>query len=475
MISLSPEKTVPLAAQLVVQFESHIRAQALPPGARLPSIRQLAARHQISRFVVIEAYERLIARGLVRSRHGSGFYVVDGSTEPAAADESLKLRVAEEESIQILQQFNPPGQALKLSSGFVPEAWRDVEGLAQATRLARRANARALTDYAPPHGTAELRQQLLLGSARLGIRADLSNMMVTTGASQALDLVVRSHLRPGDTVFVEDPGYYNLFGLLRLQGVRLLAVPRLKEGPDLETMNALLRRFKPKMFFVNTVFHNPTGTTMTPQTAFTVLQLAQQHGFVIVEDDVYGDLQATPTQRIATLDQLDHVIYIGGLSKTLSSSLRIGYVIADAERIKQMVGIKVLTSLGGSHLSEAVATIMLERGMYRKHLEHLRRRMQQALAATVHALVGAGWNIFGPPGGGSFVWARVPGIDDASSLVEEARRFDIALAPGALCRPDGEACAWIRINVAFAQDPKAMRFFERMGEIGRSGPVMSAR
>ncbi len=207
--------------------------------------------------------------------------------------------------------------------------------------------------------------------AVVGIEADMSNIIVTSGASQALDLVVRFMLKPGDTVLVEDPGYYNLFGLLKLQGVRIVGVPRLANGPDVEVAEHLLKTIKPKLFFINTVFHNPTATNVAPQVAFKLLQLAQQHDFTIVEDDIYADFQATPTQRLASLDQLDHVIYLGGLSKTLSSSLRIGYLAAKRELVKDLVDVKVLTSLGGSRFSECVVAALLERGTYRKYLERL--------------------------------------------------------------------------------------------------------
>jgi DNA-binding transcriptional MocR family regulator len=270
-------------------------------------------------------------------------------------------------------------------------------------------------------------------------------------------------------VFVEDPGYYNLFGLLRLCGVRVMAVPRTPEGPDLTVVEALLRQYQPKLWFINTVFHNPTGSNVAPQVAFRLLRLAQQYDFGIVEDDVYADLQTVPTQRIAALDGLERVIYIGGLSKTLSSSLRIGYLIADAARVRQLVDVKVLTSLGGNRLAEAVAAAMLERGLYRKHLAQLRRRVQHALVAATGALETAGWQVFGPPAGGSFIWARVPGIADAQQLTEYAQAFGVTLAPGALCRPDAQPCEWVRINVAFAQDPRALAFFQKMGEVARAG------
>ncbi|WP_459710337.1 aminotransferase-like domain-containing protein [Paraburkholderia sp. 2C] len=457
-----------LALQLAGELETRISTGALPPGARLPSIRQLASDHQISRFCVVEAYERLVAQGLARSRHGSGFYVADDPARQRVDHARARSTLADEASLQILQQFNPAGPMLKLSSGFVPEAWRDIDGIAHAIGLARRGDAANLTDYAAPEGTPALRQALLDRARRVGLRGDLSNIAITNGASQALDLVVRTRLSPGDTVLVEDPGYYNLFGLLQLQGVKLVAIARTPEGPDIEAVDAMARRMRPKLLFVNTAYQNPTGSSLAPHVAFRLLQLAQQHDFAIVEDDVYADLQPQPTQRIAALDTLKRVIYISGLSKTLSSSLRIGYVIADAASIREMVNVKVLTSLGGNRLAEAVAAAVLERGTYRKHLVQLRRRMQRALTATLCALGEAGWNVAGPPTGGSFVWARVPGIHDAETLIRLASEFDIALAPGASCRPGSERCPWVRINVAFAQDPRALAFFSRAGQAAKS-------
>jgi DNA-binding transcriptional MocR family regulator len=376
-------------------------------------------------------------------------------------------RLAEEESNQILQQFNYPGETLKLSSGFIPEAWRDLDGLTQAIRQASRTDISSVIDYAIPYGDMSLRHQVQMRMNSLGIDADLPNVMITHGASQALDLVIRYMLKPGDTVFVEDPGYYNLFGLLKLQGVRLVGVPRRASGPDVDVAEALLKQHQPKLFFLNTVFQNPTATNIAPQVAFRLLQLAQQHGFSIVEDDIYADFQAVPTQRLASLDQLDRVIYVGGLSKTLSSSLRIGYLAANRELVKKLVDVKVLTSLGGTRFAESVAAGLLERGTYRKHLERLRKRVRDALSNAVQQLDSYGWTVFEEPSGGSFVWTRVPGVDDSSRLVDEALKFGVTLAPGNYYRPGGETSPWIRINTAHTGDPRAVRFFEHMGELAQ--------
>lgn len=198
-----------------------------------------------------------------------------------------------------------------------------------------------------------LRQQL----APLGINAQPQQILVTHSASQALDLVVRLMLKPGDTAFVEDPGYFNLFGLLKLHGVKLVGVPRRATGPDVDVAEALLREHHPKLFFVNTVFHNPTATNVTPQVMFRLLQLAHQYGFTLVEDDVYADFEATPSQRLATLDRLERVIYLSGFSKTLSSSLRIGYLASRPDLIKHLIDLKALTSMGCARITESIVAL----------------------------------------------------------------------------------------------------------------------
>ena len=459
-IELNRENGVPLTEQIVSGVQDWIRSRTAHPGAKLPSIRQFATDNDISRFPVIEAYDRLVSLGYLDSRPGSGFYVAERHRAAMGCQGASDPRRAEDESTHILQQFNHPGESLKLGSGFIPEAWRDMDSLAQAIRHVSRTDGASMIDYATPLGNATLRELLQGRIEQLGIEAQASQILITFGASQAMDLLMRYLLKPGDTIFVEDPGYYNFNGLLKLHGVNLVGIPRTRTGPDLDAMQAQLQQHRPKLFFINSVFHNPTGTTIAPPIAFRLLQLAREHNFKIIEDDIYADFQTEPTDRLATLDQLEHVIYIGGLSKTLSSSLRIGYVIADHATIKDLADIKMLTSIGGSRFAEAVTVALLERGMYRKHLERLRRRMRDALGATVQTLEMSGWQVFDNPLGGKFVWARVPHVEDAERLVECGVPLGVTVAPGSYFRPNAEPSPWIRVNAAFANDPRARAFFE---------------
>lgn len=316
----------PLVQQLTEQLQAWITRQRLRPGARLPSIRTLAKAQAVSASCVIEAYDRLVASGWLEARHGAGFFVAE--RKPGLRpDPGEPWGEAIDGSWRQFREGHE--QLLKLGCGWLPVAWRAEAELAQAIRQVSRGAPEALFDYCPPQGLASLRLQLHKGLARLDIAAEPERIVTTQGASHALDLLVRTLLAPGDTVLVERPGYYNLYNLLRLHGVRMLEVPRTASGPDLAVLEQLLAEHRPRCLFINSLYQNPTGTSLTPKVAYRLLELARGHDLRIVEDDLYADFQDGPATRLATLDSEQRVIYLGSFSKTLSSSLRVGYVVAD--------------------------------------------------------------------------------------------------------------------------------------------------
>ncbi len=460
-LNLDSSARIPISRQLTNQLETLIRSRQLSTGVRLPSIRQLATEHNISRFPVIEAYDQLTARGLIQAKHGSGYYVIQLPNEDAAVS-------SEDEFDHDRHDAHSP---LLLSNGFIPELWRDVEGIAQVIKQVSRVDRKCLTEYATAQGELELRRQIVLRLRRLGIDTQAHQIVATQSASHALDLLTRMLVKPGDTVLVEDPGYFNLFQILRMQGARLIAVPRDERGPDIAELERLLKLHRPSVFVVNSALHNPTGGALHSQTAFRILQLAEQYELTVIEDDVYADFQAVPTQRLAALDQLQRVIYVGGFSKTLSSSLRVGWVAAHPEFIQRMVDLKSLTGSTGTRLSECVIAALLERGTYRKHLERLRRMADRSLSDAQRRLHEAGWELHTASSAGYNLWARVPGVEDSALLAAWAQRFDIELLPGSVFRPDGSATPWTRLNAVHLSDRRAQAFLEYTAEHARTAAV----
>ncbi|EPC02350.1 hypothetical protein L861_15040 [Litchfieldella anticariensis FP35 = DSM 16096] len=447
----------PVVHQVEEGIREWIERHGAGGGSRLPSIQHLSSSHGISRNAVIEAYERLVAHGLVRSKPGSGFYVAENAAS-ILSKAPLAQTSLEDMTDEMWNLFKADEDSLKLGCGWLPHHWREEEDLTYAIRHVARQHRSGIFDYSTPMGIPELRSLIQERIRLLGIEADPNQILMTGGGSHALDLIVRLMLKPGDVVFVESPGYYNLFGLLRLQQIKIVGVPRLTGGPDTEQMEYLLSKHKPKLFFTNSVFQNPTGTTLAPTVAHQVLQLAEKYDFQIVEDDVYADFQHDPTIRLAALDGLHRVIYLGSFSKSLSCSLRVGFIAAQPSLIKHLVDVKMLTNISASRFAEQVATTMLHNGSYRKLAERLRVKLSGQMASALNLIRSAGWEIFAEPAGGMFIWTRHPQVESSTQLVQNAQHAGISLSPGHMFLPHGTSSPWVRINVAYTRDARAATF-----------------
>jgi DNA-binding transcriptional MocR family regulator len=205
---------------------------------------------------------------------------------------------------------------------------------------------------------------------------------------------------------------------------------------------------------------NPTGTDMSPHVAFKLLQAAERHNFTIVEDDIFCDLQVKTTPRLATLDQLNRVIYARSFSKTLSGSLRVGFVACAPDIANELADIKMLTSITSSQFTERLVYRMLVDGHYRKYLSRLHQRLGEARINVVRACERMGLELFVEPMDGMFVWARFPHVDDSLTLAEAAQRDGIMLAPGAIFRPHLERSPWMRLNVTVCEDTRVQRWLQ---------------
>jgi DNA-binding transcriptional MocR family regulator len=271
---------------------------------------------------------------------------------------------------------------------------------------------------------------------------------------------MRYLLKPGDAALVDDPGYYNMFGNLRLQGVEMLAVPRNRDGPDVAKLEELAAAHQPKAYFTQSVMQNPTGTDTSPHIAFKVLQAAERHNFIIVEDDIFCDLQVKITPRLATLDQLNRVIYARSFSKTLSGSLRVGFIACAQGIAEELADIKMLTSITTSQFTERLVYLMLVDGHYRKYLSRLHERLGETRLNVVRAFERIGMELFVEPADGMFVWARFPHVEDSLALAEASQRNGIMLAPGAVFRPHLERSPWMRFNVTTCEDSRVQQWLQ---------------
>ena len=275
--------------------------------------------------------------------------------------------------------------------------------------------------------------------AEQGFEAAPDQILLTDSGTQAIDLVCRLLVKPGDAVLVDDPCYFNFQALLRAHQVTVIGVPYTPCGPDLELFEQALAAHRPRLYITNSGLHNPTGASLSIGTAHRLLKLAEQYGLTIVEDDIFADFETEPAPRLAALDGLERVVRIGSFSKTLSASFRCGYIAARPDWIETLTDFRIATGFSSNRLSEELVLGVLGASGYRKHLEALKVRLAKAMAATIPRLQALGIEPWIVPKAGMLLWCRLPHDLDAADIARHALAEHLVLAPGNVFSPSQSA------------------------------------
>ena len=450
-----------LAQQLAASLVEQIGNGTYRAGDRLPSLRECMRLFGHSKNTVINAYESLASQGLIEARHGLGFFVRHDAPASHESDDPLPYARAMDTVWLMRQQFvREPGHS-PLGEGFPPVDWLMDMRLDKFTRQIMRTGVSTLFRYGNRLGNAGLRQHLVQKLASYSISATPRQIVTTHGANHALDLIVRRFVAPGDTVLVEDPGYYPLFGKLQLQGARMLPVPRLPDGPDIQVLEQHLRLHKPKLFFIQSVGHNPTGSDISPGVAHRLVQLAQAHNFILVDDDALADFKPASAIKVSALDQLRHSLYVGSFSKSVSAALRVGFIAGSKELIDELGDLKMLLHTSSSEFCERTVDVILTEGHFLRHLIRLQERLKAATAAGLQMLDEIGAEVFCRPEQSLYLWARFKHIDDARELTRQLLPKGFMIAPGHIFSPEQSRInPWTRLNVAYLNDPLLMAVFK---------------
>ena len=449
-----------LTDQLTRRFAERIGQRLLAPGARLPSVRECARRHAVSPYTVVAAYDQLQAQGLVEARRQRGFFVrgaeprSSGTRATAAAAPVRPLPNSATALIRAM--FQAPGGRPMPGLGTLPADWLDAPMLAAAMRRATASprNGAVALHYGDPAGEPRLRDALATKLADFGIAAAPAQIATTVGATQALDIVTRTLLRAGDSVLVDEPGWSVEYARLAALGMRVLPVPRGESGPDVAAMRRLIEAqppaSRPRLYVTVSVLHNPTGVSLSLQTAHRVLQLAAEFGLHIVEDDTYAHLAPPHAPRLAALDALERTIYVSGFSKILTPNWRIGFLAAPVALVDRLVDTKLLTTLTTPSSGELAMAHCLEQGWLRRHAERVRERLAAARERTTRLAETHDCRFATPPRG-LFGWVDA-GVD--TERLAHALLDDWLIAPGTLFHAAPRPTTLMRVNFATAQDTR---------------------
>lgn len=447
-----------LVEQVFQMLAGPMHAARLAAGTKLPSVRTLAHDCEVSADTVARAYEKLVAHGLVEARRGSGYFVrgtgrhkFAGATGRAALSGVLASGRTRWRTLLV-----KPDDSLKsrTGSGSLPANWYQDDILTGALRAVLRQGVSSLAHYSDLRGYLPLRQQIQLKLQELGIFIEQNDVLVTAGAAEAIHLVCQTLLAGTYVpVLVESPTPPLLTDRMISTGMAVHRVTRHADGPDLDELRALCEQHRPRAFFCSAVLHNPTASNIAPHKAFQILRLAEEFDMFIVEDDSYADLMpratATPVSRLATLDQLKRVIYVGSFSATLGPGLRMGFLAAARERMEWLTTYRVVQGISGSVLGERVLYKALSSGEYRRHCEQLRNRLAQARPVVLQELQRWGLTVEHPPEAGLFVWASLGAGVDSAPVAERMLELGHLLAPGEAFLPENSPpSSHLRINVA---------------------------
>ena len=439
--------------QIVSALTQAIDEGLLSPGSKLPSVREMTLVLGVSKFTLIEALDRLRGQARITSSQGLGYFVASRPMTAATAPVDL---LPNDLTSVLRRSLIGASAALRPGGGHLPEQWLEASTLRASLRAVSRSPLLRLTAYGDPAGYLPLRQALQRKLAAQGLDVALEQIITTSNTVQALDMVLRLRLRPGDTVLLDTPCYFNFHANLALHGVRVVTLERTAQGLDVQALEALLGTHRPSVYLTTSVLQNPTGHSFTPAQAYELLELTKRYNCHIIEDDLYGDLHPEPPPRLSTLAGLDHVTYLSGFSKTLSANLRVSFVVTSPQMAANLTHMKLMCGGITCEMLEQTLYSMLADGSYHKHRKRIVHRLMSAGARVAAGLQQVGMSLSVPYTGGLFIWATLPPGLDAERLAQAGLKQDLVLAPGTLFGYGPQLTRCLRFNVAHTDDPQVM-------------------
>lgn len=444
-IPIDHQNKTPLYRQIETYLQEGILSGSLAPDTRLPSSRQLAQELGVSRITVENAYAELEASGLVLSQTGSGTYVLPPSIIQSAPknidawplwqqDITLECTFPKYAYIQDILKSCDNSDLINFTEGIGDPRLFPVEDFRKMIQTVLRRDGVDALGYGDRKGYAPLRNTIsnILGSQ--GIHTHPDNVLITAGSHQAISLVARLLLKPGDTIIAENPTYSVALSLFQALNLRIVGIPTDNNGMQVEKLEELLKKYHPKLIYTMPNFQNPTGTCLSNERRRKLIALGDSYNVPILEDDFVGDLRydGVAQPALKSLDPGGRVIYVNSFSKVLIPGFRVGFLVAEGPVYDMLVKYKYLNELQTSSLIQRALDAYVTVGRYQSQLRRSRqvyRKRRDAMLAAVKRHLPGDVHIDSPQGG-LFMWLRLNGI-----LTEKL--LPIALQEGVYFPPNG--------------------------------------
>jgi GntR family transcriptional regulator/MocR family aminotransferase len=481
-IPLDRQSAIPLYQQIKTYLRQGILSGSLAAETRLPASRQLAQDLGVNRITIENAYAELEAEGLVFSKLGSGTYVLrPDPLLPIPKNNTGAPWPLWQQSLQVEDRSTGrrfPNQMSKVTgrlplisfaSGMGDANLFPAEDFRRVLQAVMRRDGIAALDYGEGSGHAPLREGIAHILASQGVQTRPENILITAGSQQALSLVSRLLLKPGDTILVESPTYSGALDLFRALDFNVVGIPVDSQGMQVEELEKLLQQHHPKLIYTIPNFHNPTGTCLNGPRRRELIVLADRYNVPILEDDFVGDLryEGRTQPALKALDPGGRVIYVSTFSKMLMPGLRVGFLAAEGPIYDSLVDFKRVNDLATSTLIQRALEAYLTVGRYQAHLRRscqiFRRRRDAMLSATQHHLP-AGVRL-DPPQGGLFVWLHLLENLAAEELLPLAWEEGVDFVPGNAFFPNGmDGRNKLRLNFVAQAPAEIEEGIKRLGK-----------
>lgn len=462
------EQSQPLFRQVYEHVLNRIVRGEWKSHDKLPSIRLLAEEMNVHRLTVFKAYRRLTENGKVYVKDKSGYYV---SAKCILSDEvengavvSSYLQSNQLSDIQRIPAKFQFSQAL-IDPNLLPNVY-----LSDYVKKVFDLYPKVMGTYATVQGDDELRESLsqhFKEHHRLQLSPE--ELLITSGAQQAINLIANMMLGPMDTVLVERPTYSPAMDIFRRQGARLISVQITPDGYDLDEVENQMRTYKPRMFYMNPTHHNPTGYTVPVTQRKMLVELAERYRCLLIEDDPFREMyfNEEPPLPLFAYDTEGWVIYISSFSKYIAPGLRICAVACRYPFMEQLIKAKSLADNGTPQLNQKIFLHYYTSPRLQRHIEKLRSALQFHKEIMEEELTKAGWEWTSPQGGLS-LWVKVPDDISVDELIRKSIEQSITFVPGEIFDPLGELKSWIRLSFSFTNEALLRDGLQRLTALSRT-------
>ncbi len=456
----------PIYMQIRNQIKAMIMAGELMDGFMLPSERAMAKEAGVHRNTIIKAYNELKADGSIEAQQGLGYRITckGGDGDPNGPCGGIPwLHLLKDEFVDMEASFENyiartySEKVISFAGGIVPKEAYNKDDIKDILSEMIASGKEEIWSYAPYQGIYTLRHNLSVFLREKGINAQPGEIQILSETNQILDYLVEMFIKPGDAVIIEEPVSPDVIREMHLAGAKLITAPLDGQGMVIEGLEALILRHKPKLIYVNSSYHDPTGIIMSRERRQELLSLAYRHRIPIIEDDCASGIryEGKLIPSLKSMDKRGYVIYIYSFALTFAPGVRLAFAVAPKPIVKRLSYLVSMHLMSIDSLSQKLMSIYLEKGMYRKNLEEIckqYKRKRDIMCDKLDEARPLGLD-YQKPSGGVYIWCRLPERMNVKTLLQKSAKKGVAFIPGNVFFPYGtNGDNYIRLNYSYPRE-----------------------